>query len=100
MECRPSRGAAADVVNVVARGKIALYVGAVANNREFWRRHPGLVWSNPEAPDAVFIRAALLKARFTELLDIAIEFGLDRLKEEWRVLDEEGTPKARLARAS
>ena len=33
--------------------------------------HPGLVWSNPEAPDDAFIAAALRKGRFLQLLDIA-----------------------------
>ena len=51
---------------------------------EFWQRHAGLVWSNPEADDSVHIRAALMRPRFTLLLDIATEFGLERLMESVR----------------
>ena len=50
---------------------------------EFWQRHPGLVWSNPAADDSVHIRAALLKPTFSRLLDVALEFGLDRMRAEW-----------------
>jgi hypothetical protein len=52
-------------------------------NDEFWSRHPGLVWSNPDASDAVRIRAALLRPRFEYLLDLALEFGIARLRHEW-----------------
>jgi len=67
---------------------------------EFWQKHPGLVWSNPEADDAVRIRAALLRPRFSRLLDIALEFGLERLQQEWAELHDEGTREAKRARAS
>jgi hypothetical protein len=63
-------------------------------HREFWRRHPGLVWSNPEATDSAHIRAALLRPRFGTLLEIATEFGVVRLKEEWAVLQAESTGEA------
>ena len=53
---------------------------------KFWQRHPGLVWSNPGADDSVFIRAALLKPTFTRLLDVVLEFGLERVKDEWAAL--------------
>ena len=72
----------------------------MAANSEFWRRHPGLVWSNPEADDGIYIRAALLRPRFTRLLDIALEFGLDRLRREWDWLQAEETPEVQRARAS
>lgn len=52
-------------------------------HKQFWRRHPGLVWSNPEADDVVHIRAALLRSRFDRLLDIAVEFGTEALKRRW-----------------
>jgi hypothetical protein len=55
-------------------------------NTAFWKAHPGLVWSNPDAADEVFIRAALMRPKFQTLLEIAVEFGLDRLHEEWRIL--------------
>jgi hypothetical protein len=66
----------------------------MATHQEFWAKQPGLVWSNPQAEDAVWIRAGLLKPRFTRLLAIAVEFGLDRLCEEWAILKKEGTPEA------
>lgn len=66
----------------------------MANRRAFWQRHPGLVWSNPEADDSAFICAALLRPRFTRLLDIAGEFGVERLRCEWALLRVEATPEA------
>lgn len=66
----------------------------------FWQRHPGLVWSNPEAPDSVFIAAALLRPRFNRLLDIATEFGLERLRQEWELLRAEATPEAQRAESA
>ena len=56
-----------------------------------------MVWSNPNADDSVFIRAALMQPRFRILLDIANRFGLDRLKAEWRILEEEGALETRRA---
>ena len=55
-------------------------------HEEFWRKHPGLVWSNPEADDSVRIRAALMRPRFSRLLEIALEFGLERVRQEWAEL--------------
>ncbi len=67
-------------------------------NVEFWQRHPALVWSNPAAGDAIRIRAALLCPRFSLLLDIAVEFGLDRLQQEWDFLQAEPTREVERAR--
>lgn len=53
---------------------------------DFWTQFPGLVWSNPGAGDSARIRAALLKPRFHVLLAIAVEFGCERLNEEWNIL--------------
>jgi hypothetical protein len=72
----------------------------MANRRAFWQRHPGLVWSNPEADDSAFISAALLRPRFTRLLDIAAEFGVERLQHEWTLLKAEATPEAARAAAA
>lgn len=72
----------------------------VATRREFWQKHPGLVWSNPDAEDSVWIRAALLRPRFRWLLDIAIEFGLERLQREWALLQTDRTREAERARSS
>jgi len=63
----------------------------------FWNRHPGLVWSNPQAGDDVRIRAALLCPRFSQIVAIVAEFGLQRVAAEWRVLEEEGTAAAHRA---
>jgi hypothetical protein len=63
----------------------------------FWQKHPGLVWSNPAADDAVHIRAALLRPRFSRLLDIALEFGLERVRAEWAALRDAGLPEAAAA---
>jgi hypothetical protein len=66
---------------------------------DFWGRLPGLAWSNPKAGDAAHIRAALLRPRFGRLLEIALEFGVSRMRVEWRVLAKENTPEARRAKA-
>lgn len=71
-----------------------------ASANEFWKKHPGLVWSNPGASDAVHIRAALLRPRFRQLLDIALEFGLDRLRREWAELEADATPEVTRTRRS
>jgi hypothetical protein len=58
---------------------------------EFWSKHRGLVWSNPAASDSVYLRAALLRPRFRLLLDIALEFGIERLRSEWKELQTDNT---------
>lgn len=71
-----------------------------ASRRQFWQRHPGLVWSNPDAPDSVYIRAALLRPRFGRLLEIALEFGLERIRAEWAELLEDPLGETDRARDS
>jgi hypothetical protein len=66
-------------------------------NTRFWQKHSGLVWSNPAADDAVYIRAALLRPRFSRLLDIALEFGVERVRAEWAALHDAGLPEAATA---
>ena len=63
-----------------------------------WEKHRGLVWSNPEADDTVYLRAALLNPRFDCLLEAAVAFGVERLMAEWSTLSKEDTPQARRAR--
>ena len=53
---------------------------------EFWKKFPGLVWSNPEAGDAVMIRAALARPKTERLRQIVGEFGIERIQTEWGVL--------------
>ena len=57
-----------------------------ASRTQFWQKQPGLVWSNPDAADSVYIRAALLRPRFGRLLEVALEFGLERVRAEWAEL--------------
>lgn len=66
--------------------------------REFWQRHPGLVWSNSEADDSAHIRAALLRPRFGRLLEVALEFGLERLQREWNALQADSSHEVERAR--
>jgi hypothetical protein len=69
------------------------------NRRPFWDRHPGLVWSNRNAPDDAFISTALRKNRFLQLLDIAKEFGPERLRQQWqRELAEGDLPQRLVSR--
>lgn len=62
---------------------------------QFWEGQPGLVWSNANAPDEVWIRAALLRPRFLQVLDIVEAFGIARVEGEWETLRVEGSPRAR-----
>lgn len=67
----------------------------------FRRAHPTLVWSNPEAPDEVWLRAALLHPRFEWLLAAAVEAGLPALLREWeRLLAENAEETRRVASAT
>jgi hypothetical protein len=66
---------------------------------EFWNRHRGVIWSNPAASDSAHIRAALVRPRYSLLLDIALEFGLDRLRAEWTELQADDSREVTRARA-
>jgi hypothetical protein len=63
-----------------------------------WEKHGGLAWSNPAADDSVRLRAALVRPRFSRLLDLAVAFGLERLRAEWQFLAEVPTPEVERAR--
>jgi hypothetical protein len=59
-------------------------------DKAFWDAHDrvGLVWSNPSASDDVLIARALLhQPNFHLLLDIAAHFGLNRLVNQWEILE-------------
>ncbi len=71
-----------------------------AGTSEFWQTQRGLVWSNPKADDSTHIRAALLRPRFSQLLEIAVEFGFGRVRQEWSFLEREPTREVERARAS
>jgi hypothetical protein len=71
----------------------------VSASQEFWTRHRGLVWSNPAASDSVHIRAALVRPRFSVLLEIALEFGFERLRSEWKELQADNSGEITRARA-
>jgi hypothetical protein len=62
----------------------------------FRARHPGRVWSNAGASDAIWIRAALLHPIFHTILDACLEFGLGRVRDERQFLLAEGAPETRL----
>ena len=64
-----------------------------------WKKHRGLVWSNSVADDTTLIRAALVQPRFSRLLDIAVEFGIERLRHEWNELQSEDAHEIQRARA-
>jgi hypothetical protein len=66
----------------------------------FWETHRGLVWSNPAADDSVHIRAALVRPRFSLLLEIALEFGVERLRQEWAELQADDSREVARARPS
>ena len=70
----------------------------MAHSSLFWQKHRGLVWSNPDADDGTYIRAALLRPRFDRLLDIALEFGTQRLRREWAELQTDRTREVERAR--
>lgn len=52
----------------------------------FWKRFPGLVWSNSKASDTVMIRAVLSRPKKERVEAVAREFGVKRLRQEWSVL--------------
>ncbi len=70
----------------------------LARHPEFWDQFPGLVWSNEHASDDIMIRAALSRPKFEQLVMIAAEYGLNRLQNEWNVLDQESTDETNKAR--
>ena len=55
----------------------------------FWKKFPGLVWSNSKASDSVMIMAALTRPRFHEILAICEEFGLERVEREFAIVKDE-----------
>lgn len=75
----------------------ASYDEAQTTPQRFQQKYKHLVWSNPEASAATFIRQALLKPDYQTLLDAALEFGLDALDEQWRILQAENAPAAKRA---
>lgn len=70
----------------------------MTNANPFWEKHRGLVWSNLAADDSTHIRAALVRPRFGRLLDIAVEFGVQRLRREWAELQMDDTREVARAR--
>jgi hypothetical protein len=82
------------------REKIANVISVNAPANPFWKQHPGLVWSNPAAGDSVHIQAALLRPRFSRLLDIAVQFGVERVRREWAAVNHADNREAARARAA
>ena len=57
---------------------------------ELRAKYRHLAWSNSEgASDEAYICAALVRASFFELVDFYAVFGLDRLREVWRMFQAE-----------
>lgn len=86
------------LVFVLHPGRMQVMASPGFQRSAFWRQHRGLVWSNPDADDSTHIRAALVRPRFSQLLKIAAEFGLERVQAEWRVLKSEPTAEVEKAR--
>ena len=63
----------------------------------FSQRHPELVWSNSQAGEEVFLRAALLRPHFHTILDACKELGFAHVRAEWDELAAEDTLEARRA---
>ena len=49
----------------------------------------GLAWSNPAITDEVLIRKALLTERFSVILQACLDFGIDRVREQWAIISQE-----------
>ena len=66
---------------------------------ELRAKYRHLCWSNPEgASDEASICAALARASFFELVDFYAVFGLDQLRETWRIYQEQEPEAVRSAR--
>jgi hypothetical protein len=61
--------------------------------QELKQKLRGVVWSNANAPDEVYVRAALLRPHFHLLLAVASELGLERVSIEWDWLKRFGDPR-------
>ncbi len=59
---------------------------AFAVTLELKQQLRGVLWSNANAPEQAYVRAALLRPRFHLILAIALELGLDRVTAEWDFL--------------
>lgn len=64
----------------------------------FRRKYPALLWSNPQAPDEVWMRQVLIHPGFDLFLDALIAFGFDQLEAQWAILLAAQDPSALRAR--
>lgn len=46
----------------------------------------GLVWSNQDVSDDVLIRKALVTGRFSLILQACLDYGIERVREQWDVV--------------
>ena len=53
---------------------------------KFWAKYPGVVWSNPDADDTVMIRNAIIRPKMYVLRAVASKFGIERMRQEWKIL--------------
>jgi hypothetical protein len=89
-----------ELFRVISSGKLVPMAATTGQRSAFWEKHRGLVWSNPQADDSVHIRAALVRPRFSQLLEIVLEFGLERVRAEWDFLRSEPTHEVERARSA
>lgn len=72
--------------------------GEPAQPQPFKIKYRALAWSNPDASTSLLLCRALLKPEFRVLLDAALEFGVEKLEEEWTRVIAEGSAEALRAR--
>lgn len=89
-----ARAAGVDLVVRSQPGQAAPPVSPPPTAPRFRERYRTLLWSNPKAPDEVFLRRALVRPSFRMLLDAAVEFGPATLQREWDGLLASEDPEA------
>jgi transcriptional regulator with XRE-family HTH domain len=71
--------------------EVSPLAGERSGQTPFKDKHRLLAWSNPAAPVDVLIRKALVRPDFGVLLDAATELGLERVEEQWVLLQNEAS---------
>lgn len=81
---------AANVTVGLVSGTRALRPPPLPATASFRDRYHWLAWANPNAPDEILLRRALVNPEFKTLLDAGLEFGVSKLVSEWDQLKAEG----------
>lgn len=63
-------------------------------------KHRYIISSNPQADDSVFLRRALLSPRILMLAEIAQDYGIERLCQEWEEIKDAPEAQRVAARAN